>query len=336
MSALAGKRVLFIGIGFYDYETSIVEKLNEQGAVVRAFLPAVPRAGIWGLTLRLLGRKGRPLIELVERGALECADTLAFDYVLVIKSVDLRSEFIAELRRKQPRAAFILYQWDSVARLQGIEERLPYFDRVLTFDRLDSAALPRFEFRPLFYRDDRNAADELDRESRIDLCFVGWLHSDRLELIRRIQSIARRNHLSFFVYLYTGLRAAVKLMLDGNGRDVHVRTMPYSELLRLYRRASVIVDLPHTMQSGLTIRAIEAVGHGKKLLTTATDVLNYDFYSDENVRLLSADNPELDAAFIRAEPLPYPPSVRRNYSLDAWIEDVFGLTAPPARKFGSA
>jgi hypothetical protein len=335
MSTLAGKRVLFIGIGFYDYETSIAERLSEFGAVVRTFLPAVPRTGLLGLAARLMRRQGRPLMELAERAALECANTLAFDYVLIIKAVDLRTEFIAELRRRQPRAAFILYQWDSVARLPGIEERLPYFDRVLTFDRLDSTAASGFEFRPLFYRGGTDAAHGPDRQPPIDLCFVGWLHSDRLELIRRIQSIAGRKHLSFFVYLYTGLREAVKLMLDRNGRDVHVKTMPYGELLDLYRRTSVIVDLPHALQSGLTIRAIETLGHGKKLLTTATDIVNYDFYSEQNVRLLNPDDPELDTAFVRADPSPYPPAVRRRYSLDAWIEDVFGLNTQPARRSGS-
>jgi hypothetical protein len=329
MSALAGKRVLFVGIGFYDYETSITERLAKHGAVVRTFLPAVPRRGIWGLTMQhLMGRKGRALIDLVERAALECANELAFDYVLVIKSVDLRTEFIAELRRRQPRAAFILYQWDSIARLPGIEERLPYFDRVLTFDRLDSAARPGFEFRPLFYREDSDTADEPDRESRVDLCFVGWLHSERLEVLRRIQSIARSQNLSFFVYLFTGIRTLVRLALGRNARDVHMTPMPYERLRDSYRRAAVIVDLPHASQAGLTMRAIETIGYGRKLLTTARDVLNYDFYSKANVQLMRADDPQLDAAFVRADVIPYPQAVRRKYSLDAWIEDVFDLAAP--------
>jgi hypothetical protein len=201
MSALRGKQILFIGTGFYDYEASIVERLTRHGAMVRTFLPAVLRKGIWGLARRLSRPKGEALIDSHERAILRCAADLAFDYVLVIKSVDLRTQFLEELRHHQPNATFILYLWDSLAKMQEIGARLPYFDRVLTFDRADAALNTGFQFRPLFYRDNSHTAAEPSRDSRIDLCFVGWLHSERLETIRRIQSIARSQHMSLFIFL---------------------------------------------------------------------------------------------------------------------------------------
>ena len=48
MNGLSGKRILFISIGFYDYEASIVRRLRELGAVVHAFLdrPMAVRQGV--------------------------------------------------------------------------------------------------------------------------------------------------------------------------------------------------------------------------------------------------------------------------------------------------
>lgn len=325
MSSLTGRQILFIGIGFYDYEKSIVERLRSRGAHVDSFqaLPPLLRHGVFATPLRLAGIEGTPLIRLHESHILRCTAGTTYDHVLIIKSTELRPEFLEALRRQQHRAEFILYQWDSLARMPGIGRRIAYFDRVLTFDRQDAMAHPKFAFRPLFYRQDSMPVNPASGNSAPQLCFVGWLHSDRLETLRRLQAAAESRGVSFQVYLFTGLRTFARLVLRNNSRDVHVRTMPYAELLERYRRATIIVDLPHAQQSGLTMRAIETVGMGRKLMTTARDVVNYDFYSSGNVRVIHAEALKLDADFLREPAGPYPEHVRRRYSLDAWIDDVF-------------
>lgn len=309
MIGLAGTRILFIGIGFYDYEQCIVERLRFRGANVDSFQASAPvfRNGIHSHEQAILRRTGEA----------------TYDQVLIVKATGLRPVFLETLRRQQHRAEFILYQWDSLARLPGVEERIPFFDRILTFDRRDAETHANLAFRPLFYREAPVSGNAGPSSSTVQLCFIGWLHSDRLSMLRRLQAIAASQEMSFQVYLYTGLRTFLRLILDRNARDVHVRTLAYSEVLECYRRAAVIVDLPHVRQAGLTMRAIETVGMGRKLLTTAEDVDNYDFYSSSNVRILHPEALELDRAFIREPATPYAEHVRRRYSLDAWIDDVF-------------
>jgi hypothetical protein len=330
LNGLRGKKILFIGIGFYDYEASIVARLRRHDAQVHAFYdrPALLRRSMFATSVRLARIDTAPLISRHEKDILRRIGDVRFDYVLIIKASELRTFFLETLRQRLSSAHFILYQWDSLVRMPGIEARLHYFDRILSFDRADCAAHPNILFRPLFYRDEspplRGPAADLD------LCFVGWLHSDRLSVIRRLQAQARSHGVSFFVYLFTGIRTALRLSFGGNGRNVHVRPLPYSKLLALYRRASVVLDLPHALQSGLTMRAIEAIGHGRKLLTTALDVVNYDFYSIDNVCVMRPDELELAPPFIHAPPARYPPSIVRRYSLDGWIEDVFDLAGSRA------
>jgi hypothetical protein len=325
VSGFAGKQILFIGIGFYDYEKSIVERLRSRGAHVDSYLalPPLLRQSAFATPLRLAGIEGMPLIRRHERDILRRTGEAAYDQVLVIKSTELRPEFLHALRRQQRRAEFILYQWDSLARMPGIDERIPFFDRVLTFDRQDAMAHPNFAFRPLFYRHDVLHQNPAASGAIFHLCFIGWLHSDRLNMLRRLQAAAESRGITFQVYLYTGLRTFAGLLFSNNARDVHVRTMPYSELLECYRRATVIIDLPHAQQSGLTMRAIETVGIGRKLMTTARDVVNYDFYSSGNVRVIHGEVLQLDGEFLREPANPYPEHVRRGYSLDVWIDDVF-------------
>jgi hypothetical protein len=329
VNGFAGKRILFIGIGFYDYEVSIVERLRRYGATVQSFFdrPAIFRRGLFAPLLRRAGAKGLRLLRRHENRILRSA-TGPCDFVLVIKSIDLRPEFLDALRCQLPRAEFILYQWDTLSRLPGIETRFPYFDRILTFDRKDSAARPGLQFRPLFYRENPNLLDaDYNGQRTIDLCFVGLLHSDRLEMIRRLQAHAQSQGISFFVYLYTGVYTSLKLARARNAQNIHFRPLSYRKLMQLNRRTAVILDLPHAAQSGMTMRAIEAVGLGKKLITTASDVVHYDFFSIENVQLLRTDDLRLDRGFICKPPALYPEAIRHRYSLDAWLEDVFRLTA---------
>ena len=313
---LAGRRILLIGIGFYDYEHSIAARLRERGADLVVFQDQPPELQS-GLR-RWLQRDPDALIARHERRILDSAHAQPFDQVLVIKAVGLRLSFLKALRELLPHSEFILYQWDSLARLEGLEERLPLFDRVLTFDRKDALARPEMAFRPLFFREMPEAVEAQD----IDVAFVGWLHSDRLESARRMQAEARNLGLSTFVYLYTGWLTWLKLALRGKAKDVHPRTLSYRELLAINMRSRCIYDLPHALQSGLTMRTVETLGMHKKLLTTAQDVVHYDFYCADNVRVVRLPETGLDRDFVMSAPTPIDPAVLRRYSLDAWLDDV--------------
>ena len=62
VSELAGKRILFIGIGFYDYEASIVARLRQCGAIVQAFFdrPAALRNSMLANSIAARDYRYRP------------------------------------------------------------------------------------------------------------------------------------------------------------------------------------------------------------------------------------------------------------------------------------
>lgn len=311
-----------IGIGFYDYEHSIATRLRERGATLVAFQDQPPelQSGV----RRRFQRDPEAVLARYEQQILVAAQAQAFHQVLVIKAVGLRLSFLKTLRERLHDSEFILYQWDSLARLEGIEVRLPFFDRVLTFDRRDAQVRPEMTFRPLFFRDvpPSTGAEQPD----IDVAFVGWLHSDRLKLVRRMQAEAKVLGLTTFVYLYTGWLTWLKLLLRGEVRDVYPRSLTYEQLLRFSRRTRCIYDLPHALQAGLTMRTIETLAIHKKLLTTAQDVVHYDFYNPDNVRVVRLPETGLDRDFIMSTPTPIDPAILRRYSLDAWLDDVLAVS----------
>ena len=331
ISPLAGRKVLLIGIGFYDYEAAIANEFRHLGAEVQVEdeRPPALRNKLAPLRRKFLpmsaGEQSRYLGQLLKR---TCQGG-PFDYILIIKGELLDVAFIAALRAVQPNARIISYQWDSMERYPELVERQALFDRVLTFDHADNARYPDFVLRPTFFRPEIiDATQAAAAVPSVDFCFVGWLHHDRLQQVEILRRQICELGLSSFFYLFTGLRTGLELKMTGRGEGVFWRPLPFSRYAEQIAACRIIIDLPHPQQTGLTMRALEAVGTGKKMVTTSRDVALYDFYSPEQFSIIDAQNPRIDPTFLAA-PLPaLPPELVDGYSLRSWALDILGITAP--------
>ncbi len=328
---LAGRKVLLIGIGFYDYEAAIANEFRHLGAQVQVEdeRPPALRNRLAPLRRKFLpisiGEHSRYLGQLLKR----VRQSGPLDYILIIKGELLDSAFIAALREAQPNARIVSYQWDSMERYPELVERQSLFDRVLTFDHADNARYPNFVLRPTFFRPEVvDATHAATGVPPVDFCFVGWLHHDRLQQVEILRRQIRELGLSSFFYLFTGLRTALELKLTGRGEDVYWRPLPFARYAEQIAACSIIIDLPHPQQTGLTMRALEAVGTGKKMVTTSRDVALYDFYSPEQFSIIDAQNPRIDPTFLAAPLQPLPPELVDGYSLRSWALDILGITAP--------
>lgn len=326
---LAGQRILLIGIGFYDYEAAIAAAFRDLGAEtwVENEQPPEERSALAPIRRRLrissAGALARHLSAMLDR--IRALGPL--DHIVVIKGALLDEAFLVALRAAQPAAQLVAYHWDSMARFPDLVHRQRLFDRVLTFDHADAARNPRLLLRPLFFRPELSPGEN-PPETTIDLCFVGWLHHDRLRQVGRIRQQARELGLDTYFYLSTGSWTRLRLVLARHGQGVHARPQRFDDYVVRTRRARAIIDLPHPGQTGLTMRAIEAVGAGRKLLTTAADIARYDFYRQENVQILDPATLRIDPAFLVGASAPLPEELVVRYGLRAWVLDVLGITEP--------
>lgn len=324
MMPLRGQRILLIGIGFYDYEVAIAAEFRALGAdvLVENEQPPEMRGRLAPLRRRFFPDMVGPL-RRHHAAILERVRAMgALDQILVIKGTLLEESFLKALREAQPQAVLTAYHWDSMARYPDLIHRQRLFDRVLTFDHADAAAHASFILRPLFFRPELLAAPPAEKP--IDLCFVGWLHHDRLRQAEKLHDQANAMGLSTFFYFFTGAWTGARLRFAGRARDVHVRPLTFARYVEKVAAARVIVDLPHPLQTGLTMRAIETVGVGKKLMTTSRDIASYDFYRSENIRILDPAEPQIDPDFVESPPAAIQADIVERYSLRAWALDVLG------------
>nr|WP_113867708.1 hypothetical protein [Brenneria salicis]NMN92136.1 hypothetical protein [Brenneria salicis ATCC 15712 = DSM 30166]RBP61126.1 hypothetical protein DES54_12734 [Brenneria salicis ATCC 15712 = DSM 30166]RLM29822.1 hypothetical protein BHG07_14205 [Brenneria salicis ATCC 15712 = DSM 30166] len=327
--SFSGLSVLFIGIGFYDYEKEIVNRIKEQGGQVTALterpLPLFTRP--WGGLLAKFSPVVNFLQSLHEKKILKKVKNKKYDKVLIIKANDCSYSFIKNLRDYLPDSEFIMYQWDSLKRFPGVIDKFKFFDRILSFDRKDVEIYPMIKFRPLFYRavSGENLATRRDSDDpyKYDLLFVGLMHSSRLAQVRLLQKQAKEHGLRMHVFLITNIPTWVKLWFKGQSQGVHLRQLSYKEVILLNNQSKCILDLPHPDQTGLTMRAIESIGFQKKIITTGKDITNYDFFDPEMINVIEMDNPVIDFKFLVGDIKAYSKNVKEIYSMDKWLDDVF-------------
>jgi hypothetical protein len=77
---------------------------------------------------------------------------------------------------------------------------------------------------------------------------------------------------------------------------------------------------------GLSLRVFEALGAGKKLITTNPQVLRCDFYHPDNIHLLTDDDAAL-AKFLSVPAVPVAPELRLRHGFSAWLRRVLEMEA---------
>jgi hypothetical protein len=329
-SNLAGKRVLFIAPMFFGYEKLIQAELEAKGAEVDYFNDR-PDNGFWTKALirvdrRLLARK----TERYYKSIIESTRSQSYDHVLIVRGEAISLQMLRLLRQAQPKARMSLYLWDSMNYNPNARRVLGEFDQVFSFDRSDVEQNKKMQFLPLFYGREFERSAQWDGEPVYDACFIGTIHTDRYKVLEKVIDGLEARGRKVFVFCYYPSKHLYRLraLLDSGFRRfgskyVSFTGMTLSDVVDHIAKSRAVVDVNRPDQLGLTMRTIEAVGAQRKLITTNTDVINYDLYSPSGVLVVKRDNPCVDDDFLFSTLRPFDIAQRENYSVSAWIDQIF-------------
>lgn len=324
---ISGKDILLLGIGFYDYEKAIIDELSKRGANV-FFIDTVYKSFLKKILLRLAHKWLRKIeSDYLLKEILKQPSTI--DYIIIIKGDALREKHIALLKKKYPYAKMLLYLWDSLIRIGNSELLLKNFDKILTFDRVDAINYGLI-FRPLFYRKCIGSLNA-DKFSgfKYDISFVGYMHSDRYKILHQLKNEFEKQHVrykfvlyanrsSYFIYRY------VKKVISKDDSDFFVfKPISYKKYSEISLSSKVILDLPHPLQNGLTMRSIEAIGFRRKILTTNSDIQNYSIIDKRNYAVFDSKNVKIDYNKFMGD---YVYKEEDNhFSLGSFVDDLFSV-----------
>ena len=83
--------------------------------------------------------------------------------------------------------------------------------------------------------------------------------------------------------------------------------------------------MEHSAQRGLTMRTIEMIGVGKKLITTNKGIRDYDFYNADNIYVIDRENPVVSEEFWTSSYKEISTEILNRYSIESFVKDIFSV-----------
>lgn len=320
---LDNKKVLLVAPQFFGYEQDIRREFERRGAQVdflldrpftSPFLKAVTR---W---------RRQWVISAAERYYRKNTNLEGdYDYVFIVNGQTLSSQVLELWRENFSNAKFFLYMWDSFSNRKDVVSILRFFDYAFTFDRSDAQAY-QIHFRPLFFSSGFEEAN--DAPTEWDISFIGTAHTDRYAVVSKVASQLGSEVRSYW-YLFLQAQWVYWLYRTINpgfrsARLSEFRFLPLTkiEVQRVFFSSGAILDVEHPLQTGLTMRTLETLGAKKKLITTNSNVLTYDFYNPSNICVIDRNSPVIPAGFLITPYVDIDPSVYQRYRLEGWLDEI--------------
>jgi hypothetical protein len=206
------------------------------------------------------------------------------------------------VRRRMPHVRVVLWCWNLVP-ADWLPRDANTFE-VATFDPGDAG---RYGWRPASTHYFREFQQHARTEKDYDLVFIGR-DKGRRDLIHHAADLARS----------VGGRAHINIVAPDEPY------VPYRQVLATAGRSRAVLDIVQEGQQGLTLRAMEALFLGVRLITNNDAVLNAEHYPSENVWLLGRDNSAGFSDWLHDEPAAPKSAALDYYDFDAWLDRVLG------------
>jgi hypothetical protein len=320
-------RVLLIAPEFYDYHKVIIKSIEGKSAKVD-FYPE----DITTIFFRVMRKLSSAYVQYAKdrylNKILNSIKINAYDIVFVIRGGILTIDSLEMLRVKLPNAKFVMYQWDS-NRQSHYKEKIDFFDVVKTFDLYDANQYD-IEYQSLFYTQPYKDISTIKKNIKYDLVFYGAYHSDRLEVVKKVDKFCTANNLVFKHHLYITKLSLLKNFLTRYIKFSDLKFLKTyksgnPEILNSYSKARCVLDIELNIQSGITMRTFEALGSGVKVVTTNSYIAKDPIYSPDNICIIDRKNPVIDLDFLKVEFKGNP--IYEKYYIDNWLDNIMGIYA---------
>jgi len=239
-----------------------------------------------------------------------------FDDILILRP-DLIKEHLHFIKDHGNR--LIAYFWDSFSRMPRGKETIQFFDKFLCFEPKD-AKDHKLLFLPNFYSPDLIITKT--GMPHFDLSYVAS-YDDRIETLERIlvslSSLDLKTNINIIAKKHTGSK-------NKNEKNITWFTdvLPRKETIRIMSDSKVLLDIAQAKQDGLSFRIFEAMKLEKKLITTNRSVVDYDFYDPQNIFVWEHEQTIPAKDFFINPYSPIPPEILNKYSLQKWVNTIFG------------
>jgi hypothetical protein len=219
-------------------------------------------------------------IDAYHRDVVERERGNKYDLVLFIQAHQFSAGNLRALRDQQRQARFVLYNWDAVT-THDYRPHMASFDRIYTFDPEDARELG-VGYLPLFCVRAFQNLRRLEQHAR-GVYFVGNIVSvQRYEALVAFKRYCAGNDIRLRSYMACTPRVYIRLLRAGHlATDVSLRAIDQPAFIEMIERSTAVFDFANHRQAGYTMRIVENLCAGKKIITSNARVRDEPFYSED-------------------------------------------------------
>ena len=319
---MKGKTILLITPIIFHYHSVLEEELRKMGNKV-IFFPDQPSDAFTALKRKIFPKVSKYHYEKIFK---KISDE-KIDCFLLINGKGITRSFVSKLRKLNPKALFITYQWDSIQR-NNLDRKtnflyfLDLFDKRYSFDYDDVKSVKELNYLPNFH------TIEIQKDStekkHIDLLLVASYTEERYRFLKKHLN---QEGLKFYHHLYMPwhhfLRTLILKRKIINTKYIKFSTISKEHLDNLYKSSFATIDIPYENQSGFTMRIMESLAFKCKVFTTNSNLKNETFYTKESICVVNENNfLEVYRNNTKKENTFIHPEIEKMH-ISNWIQKVF-------------
>ena len=238
------------------------------------------------------------------------------DLILTIKGDFIAPEYAKQIKNYTKKS--VAFFNDNTKRCPKIIRVLPCFDEVFSFEKEDCKKY-NLKFKTNFiynYQEKPN----FDKKSDFEVFNISS-YGKRSELIIKIAESLSMQQIPYKFFIFDK-----KNKLKNN---IYVepiqKTIALNVVNDYIKKSNILLDIHRENQSGLSFRVFESMGLHKKLITTNSDIKNYDFYNENNILIIDSKNPEIPLEFIKKPYIEIPENILNNYKISGWFTKLINI-----------
>lgn len=273
------ERVLFIAFDYHEYARAIRDEIIYMGSECE-FHSIQPDFFYLKIARRVSGFLYQQLLNAYHKKIIMSYPQNYFDQILFLQVHQFSQENLALLKARQSMARFSLYNWDAVT-THDYRPYIQYFDAIFTFDSVDAIELG-INYLPLFcIRRFQNILKS--KKLPLSVYFIGNIvNPRRYDAVKAFSEYCRVEGISLNYFLSTTIHGWCTMLRAGiYPRGVSFNSISDAEFISMMEQSSAVFDFANHRQSGFTMRTMENLCAGKKIITNNSHVRDAEFYSED-------------------------------------------------------
>ena len=232
------------------------------------------------------------------------------DVSIYIKADFLSPKTIKAINKKSKKSVLIIS--DSINRYPKTKNILSLFDQVFSFEKKDCKKYNLY-FKTNFIYKYSDTATPRFRHKVFNISSL----DKRFPVFQKIAKRLYEMKIDYKIIIFTSKKDKAPYL------EFSKKPLSISEINKLQEESEILLDVHRKEQQGLSFRVFESLGLHKKLITTNTDIVNYDFYKSQNIFVIENENNfTIPESFFEAPYSKIPESLLEKYRVENWVDEL--------------